>query len=108
MSQVAYVSEDAKQRTHEFEERFIKLPAQAGVIFASVRAIPAIRGEVDTYEVRLGMKRGLEEGTGIALIKHVLRDEIEKGLYSIRGSIYIGRAGAARDQGDEEAHPVKA
>jgi hypothetical protein len=101
MHELDYVSDEAAERAREWERRFQQLPPSAGVLFVSVAASPAPRGECRTYEVRLGIQRGFEEATGIALIRHVLAAEIESGRFQIRGAAYRGVAGAARS----EDHP---
>lgn len=103
-----YVNEHSKKKLYEFEERFTKLPLQAGVLFVSVTANPVEHGDVVTFDIRLGLSRKFQIETGLSLIQHVLREEIAKGIYEFRASVYLGRAGASRDEGDETARQYPA
>lgn len=100
-----YVSEDAAQVVKYLEKKFQSVSELAGVIFISVQAVPAPKGEVDSYIVRLGISKKFEEATGMALLKSVLHDEIERKAFNLSASIYRGVSGAASDKGDEGPHP---
>lgn len=95
MQALPWVSDASSLLARSWEQRFCDLPAVAGVIFVGVRPRPSEDGSCRTYEVRLGVSRDIEEATGIALIKHVLAEEIDSGLYEIQGIAVRGVSGSA-------------
>jgi hypothetical protein len=99
-----YVSEDAKKVVEYIESRLRILPPAAGILFISVQAVPAPRGEVTTFEVRIGMSKNFDEETGMAIIKTVFQKEIESNVFVLHASVYRGIPGAASDKGHEGAH----
>lgn len=100
-----YVSEGANALAREMEAELCKLPAPAGILFASVSAVPEEEGVVTSFEVVLGIRRIFEEGTGVALIQTVLGGYIKAGV-DIRARVYRGISGAGRDEGLAAARPV--
>ena len=100
-----YVGEPATQVVKYIEKKFQSVHEAAGILFVSVSAVPAPEGKVTDYVIRLGISKKFEEGTGMALVKSVLNDEIERKAFNISVAIYRGVSGAASDQGDEGPHP---
>lgn len=88
-----YVSDGAAQVCREWEEKFKALPAQAGVLFVSVKARPSAKGGDGHYHVVLGLNRSLpiDESTGLGIITKVLEKEVQSHLYEIEASVYLGR-----------------
>jgi hypothetical protein len=87
------------------EGKFASLPSQAGILFISVQPQPEEDGKSIEFFVRLGLSRQFEEGTGKALIKKILEDEIRAGL-RIFSAVYRGVSGACRDYGTSTTHPT--
>lgn len=94
-----YVGAEAAAKARDFERRIQKLSPNAGVLFVSVQATPAEDGNSGTFEVRLGVKRGMN--AGVALVQFTFRDEINEGVKFLV-SAYQGVSGATRDHGDAE------
>lgn len=105
MNPVPYVSEKAQEVARWMERRLQEVGREAGIIFASVKAVPALKGNTTTFEVRLGVDRSIEEDTGLAVIKHVFADQIKGGTLTINAAVFRGVRGAASPPGIEEAHP---
>lgn len=98
-----YVADEISVQARSFEKRLQRLSPDAGILFISVKAVPHERGNSKAFEVRLGISKGVGERAGVALVRHVFREEIERGL-SFSVSAYEGISGAARaNDGDEEA-----
>lgn len=108
MNPVSYVSANAHAFARMFEDRFQKLPPNAGVIFVSVKAIPAPGGNVTEFEIRLGISKNLTEDIGWSLIQYVMKDEIAAKVITIRGSVYLGFSGACRDKSSEDVDSTAA
>jgi hypothetical protein len=100
-----YVSEEAKKVVEYIESRLRILPPAAGILFISVKAVPAPKGEVKAYEVRMGISKNFDEETGMAVIKTVFHKEIEEGAFTLLASVFRGIPGAANDKSHEGAHP---
>lgn len=99
-----YVDDAAADQAVKFEKRLQQLSPNAGVLFASVNAVPVEGGDTKAFEVRLGVKKGMQ--AGVTLVQFTFRDEIDQGLRFLV-SAYQGVAGAARDyDGNEEAGPT--
>lgn len=92
MNEIKYVSQDALEASIEMEHKLQKFPAQAGIIFISVKAVPALEGKVTTYEVRLGINKAIGEAAGSALITDALKDWISLGV-RINAAVYTGVPG---------------
>ena len=105
MSDVPYVNEEAVLRAQELEKKFLKLPPESGVLFISVRPIPTPGGRTKEFDVRLGISRRYEEGTGMAIIKKVLEDDLKGGL-DISAAVYRGVRGAGSDEDPQGPHPL--
>jgi hypothetical protein len=101
---VPYVSREAANLAEEWETRFQVLPPQAGVIFVSIRAVPAEGGACRAFWVRLGVATRIEQSTGLSLIKHVLAEEIASGKYEIQGAVYGGVRCAGSSSPRPDAH----
>jgi hypothetical protein len=98
-----YVGDAAGVQAKSFEKRLQGLKPEAGILFVSVKAVPTKDGNCKSFEVRLGVHRGIGESAGVALVRFTFRDEIERGLKFLV-SAYQGVSGAARAyDGDEEA-----
>ena len=96
-----YVGAPAAAQARSFEKRLQQLQPVAGVLFVGVNAVPTEDGESRTFEVRLGVKKGMV--AGVALVQFTFRKEIDQGLRFLV-SAYQGVSGAARDDdGDEKA-----
>jgi hypothetical protein len=93
---VPYVDAESVSVAADWESRFQMLSPSAGVLFVSVKPTPVEGGRCQSFEVRLGISRTMEESTGLSLIKHVLEAEIASGQYEIQGAVYRGSPGAAR------------
>lgn len=100
-----YVGDEAAAKARDYERRIQKLSPNAGVLFVSVQATPAEDGNSGEFEVRLGVKRGMN--AGVALVQFTFRDEINQGV-TFRVSVYQGVSGATRDYGDAEVGTPKA
>ena len=101
-----YVGEAAATQARSFQKRLQQLSQESGILFVSVRAVPANDGNCKSFEVRLGVTKGVGERAGVSLVQFVLREEIKRGLKFLV-SAYQGVSGAARDyDGDEEAGPT--
>lgn len=94
-----YVGAEAATKARDYERRIQKLSPNAGVLFVSVQATPAEDGNSGTFEVCLGVKRGMK--AGVALVQFTFRDEINEGVKFLV-SAYQGVSGATRDHGDAE------
>lgn len=91
-----YVNAESLAKAREMEARFATLAPAAGVLFVTVDPTPADLGQASEFTVRLGMTRTLSEGAGRALIRQVLKKEIDSGLKILAG-VYVGRPGACRE-----------
>jgi Tfp pilus assembly protein PilN len=101
---VEYVSEDASALAREYERRFQLLPPGGGVIFVNVEAVPALRGNVHTFIIRLGISKSLDTNTGVAIIKKVMEKEMEEQRFTIQAAVFRGVSGASRDEDHEGSH----
>lgn len=108
VNEIAYVNESSAAKALEMEDRFVSLPPIAGVVFASVFAEPAKGGRSTTFKVRLGIRKKMDLGTGIALVKDVLRDEIDNQGLTFQVEVFPGRVGACRDEDFEGARTAQA
>lgn len=100
-----YVGEEALKVVEYIETKLKSLPPQAGIIFVAVKAVPAPKGEVKSFEIRLGMMKQFEEATGMEIIKSLFKEEIEKGSFGLLASVFRGVPGAAaHDKGHAGAH----
>ena len=88
-----YVRDDVAKLCRDWEDRFKALPAQAGILFVSVKARSSEKGGDGHYHIVLGLDRNLpvDESTGIGIITKVLEREVSSQLYSIEASVYLGR-----------------
>lgn len=106
MSWTDYVGDTAATQAKSFSKRLQRISPDAGILFISVRAVPTKDGNSKTFEVRLGVTKGVGERAAIALTQFTFKEEIERGL-KFNVSAYEGVSGAARDNdGDEEAGPT--
>lgn len=103
-----YVSIGAKELAKGFEKRFTTLPPMAGVLFASVRAVPVVGGKTNEFVIRLGINRKTNPGTAEALIRQVMAEEIKSTLFQFKTAVYQGSPGAARDEDPTEPDPLAA
>lgn len=99
-----YVSEASATKARSMARKFQYLRPEAGVIFIGVQAVPSHNGLSKTFEVRLGVTQQIGRATGEALVRYVLREEIDN-KNTILVSVYPGISGAAHDAGDEESDP---
>lgn len=95
MSDTPYVNDASFNLARKMELKLQSLPPEAGLIFVGVDPEPAPRGVATKFFVRVGVERKFEEGTGIALVKSVLEEEITSGL-SITAVVYRGVRGASK------------
>lgn len=107
MEPVPYVNERAAEAVSEFEGRFQRLQASAGVLFVSISAEPVEGGDSHAFFIRLGLTKNLTRDAGWAIIQSVLKRELEAGL-KVHASVFIGIAGAAHDSRHAGAHPAPA
>lgn len=99
---VKYVSEASIAAADRMEEKFLTLPPEAGIIFVSVHPEPIEGGKCHIFDVRLGVPKSFDPGTGVALVQKVL--ELEVNFFEIRASVYLGTSGAARDKNSQRTH----
>lgn len=99
MTEIKYVSQDALEVSLQMERQLQSFPAQAGIIFVSVKAIPELEGKVTTYEVRLGMSKTVGEAAGSALLNEALGDWVLLGV-KINAAIYTGVPGGIGKPGN--------
>lgn len=99
MSEIPYVSEGAALLAREWEKRFQALPSVAGIIFVSIRPRPALRGQVRSFDVRVGVLQKIAEGLGVAVAKTTLEKELSSGLYDFYFEAWSGLACAAHHEG---------
>jgi hypothetical protein len=104
MPEVPYVSETAAEKARELESRFLTLPPEAGVLFVAIHAVPALGGKTEEFDVRLGISRQFEEGTGLAIIKKVLEDDLASGDIRVSAAVYRGVRGAGCDEDSSRSH----
>ena len=98
-----YVGDAAAVQAKSFEKRLQRLRPDAGILFVGVKAVPTKDGNCKSFEVRLGVHKGIGESAAVALVQFTLREEIDRGLRFLV-SAYQGVSGAARaNDGDEEA-----
>lgn len=101
-----YVSDSVAAQARSFQRRLQQLSPDSGILFVGVRAVPSKDGNSKTFEIRLGVQKSVGESAGAALVRFVLREEIDRGLKFLV-SAYQGVSGAARDyDGDEKAGPT--
>jgi hypothetical protein len=89
--EIKYVSEASQLISQQMEEAFSQLPKTSGVLFVGIQPIPELKGEVTTYEVRVGMSKQFDESTGIAVVQHVLGKWIQTGV-KVNASVFRGVA----------------
>lgn len=96
MEEIKYVDEGSLATARSWERKFQLLPPQAGLIFVSVKPVPAYKGLCDTFEIVLGFtkKYAIEESTGMAVINKVLAKDIEHGMFTFRTRVFIGVEGS--------------
>ncbi len=92
----------------EFEKRFQALKEEAGIIFVSVDAVPAVKGLCTEFKILLGISKKHNASVGWAIIRHWMRNEIQAGTITITGSVFTGVSGACRDESAEGANPSPA
>lgn len=90
-----YVNDASFRTAQEFENRLRGLPAEAGVIFVGVSAVPIQGGVCKTFSIVLGLDRKFEEETGHALLKKVFEREIQDGKIGVNARVFRGSPGAA-------------
>jgi hypothetical protein len=105
MNSVPYVSEKALEVARWMERRLAEVNKMAGFLFVSVKAVPAPKGLVNAFEVRIGIDKKMEEDTGVAVVKHTFDELIKGGAVSISVAVYRGIRGAASSSDNEEASP---
>lgn len=99
---VKYVSEASIATADQMEEKFLTLPSEAGILFVAVHPEPVEGGKCKIFNVRLGMPKSFDPGTGFALVQKVL--ELEVNFFEIRASVYLGTSGAGRDKNSQRTH----
>lgn len=103
MTLLNYVGDEVAKQAKAFEKKIQKLSPEAGIIFVSVNGLPTKDGKTKTFEVRLGVHRGVGECAGIALIKYIFKEETDRG-FKFLVNAHQGVSGAYRaNDGDEEA-----
>jgi hypothetical protein len=97
--EIAYVSEGSAAIARNWERMFQILPPEAGILFVSVQPVAIEGGLCHVYDVTLGLNknRGLEQETGIAMMRQVLKEDIANDLFKIRCKVFLGVAGADGD-----------
>ncbi len=100
-----YVSDEAAGHARRMEAALQKLPSEAGVLFASVKAVPVEGGDAKAFSICIGMSRRFEEGTGLALAAQLFIPEVQAGR-TLDIKVYRGVLGACRDNGLEPARPA--
>lgn len=102
-----YVSEVSAATARWYAKRLQDLPAEAGIIFVSVAAIPVDNGLSNVFDVTLGMTQGFDPSLGVSLVKKVFDAEIKNGIAFFRSvTSTVGVSGAAHDRGDQsDARP---
>jgi hypothetical protein len=104
MDSMNYASEESATQARAMERKLQHLRPEAGILFISVKAQPCKDGKCKTFEVRLGVTKGIGESTGRALVRYVLHEEIDTRGLTILANVYEGVPGAARgNTGDDEA-----
>lgn len=106
LEEVAYVGQEAQNLALEWERRLRKVNQQAGLLFVSVSPVPSRDGRSKVFNIWVGISKKLDPGTAIAVIKHIFKEEIEEGKYTINASAVRGVHGAARDSSDEDPRPL--
>jgi hypothetical protein len=104
LASVEFVNDEADKRARAMERKFSILPANAGVLFVSIKAMPSSSGGGAEFHVRLGIARHLTEDTGRSLIRKVLEAERFAGL-KMFVAVYRGVSGACRDDGTTTIGP---
>lgn len=99
-----YVDDRSLRKVFQAEEKIRELPSEAGVLFVSVKAEPIEGGDAKRFSVCLGMPRRFDEGTGTALVKHVLKDILTGCDIDVR--VLRGVTGACRDDGAGSTCPA--
>lgn len=99
-----YVSEEAAGHARRMEAALQKLPAEAGILFASVKPVPVEGGDARAFSICIGMSRRFEEGTGLAVAAHLFDAEVQAGR-TLDVKVFRGVLGACRDSGAETARP---
>lgn len=99
-----FVSEEADRTARVMESKLVSLPPEAGVLFASAKAVPTDSGGGSEFHVCIGIARRFSEETGRGLIRKVLEAEILAGL-RLRVAVHRGVSGACRDDGTTTIGP---
>jgi hypothetical protein len=101
MLNTPYVQDHYIRLMRQWEETFRTLSPDAGILFVCIRAQAEHGGIPRVFEVILGMDRArFDENTGHALVKRYLAEELSRGTFEIRSTIYpgvVGRAACAHD-----------
>lgn len=95
MSEIAYVSEEALRLAEEWERRFSTLPADAGILFVSIKPRSARRGLVHVFDVFFGFTKTFNEELAGPLGRSMLADQLP--LYEFNFQGFRGITGAACD-----------
>lgn len=90
MEPIEYVREEHNNRAIDIEKAFKNLSPIAGVLFISVKAVPSLDNSVSKFRLCLGIKKELQEATGIALIKHVVLDKLNLDLTLFSYEVHRG------------------
>ncbi len=110
MNKLPYVDQKRAWLAEDIERLFADLPATAGVIFASVQAIPEENGKSSGLRVRLGLKKSLNYDIGAAIVQQVVHTELMKrevkSMY-VEMEIYVGSAGKCLGKHSEEANSTE-
>jgi|SRR6267154_4036670 len=89
-----YVSSGVFERAQELERIIHLLPAETGIYFVGVHAVPVPGGESTAFNITVGIDRAFEEKTIEAVLKSVLVREMNEG-FTINIKVVRGLVGPA-------------
>lgn len=102
LMEIPYVSVEMHGKAREMEDVLHRLPAQLGVIFASVEAVPAPKGSVNVFNVVLGISRRLDVSVGTKLVEDAFRSHFKSIMdstdFNLNVRVHRGVSGAYRDE----------
>lgn len=69
-----YINEESSRYAQKLEKLICDLPKAAGIVCASVRAVPADNGAAKSYDVFLGTTQEIGDGVKDALVRTLAGD----------------------------------
>jgi len=93
--EIPYVSVNSVEAAKQCEKRLCELPAKFGILFVSVKAVPAMKGITTQFDITLGVVESLPESVGLSLVEEAIKAEIDTEKIGLNVTVIQGFPGAA-------------